>query len=180
MKQEMMGWQWHQLSHMQIVCILLQTDNHASTSSLRCWRGFYRPDALPDAQPRVSKQWRLTHVNVEDCYCSGCVCMCVLVVIGHRCIVRHRVTTLKLCSCWLSMALASWHSRGIPSVKLRSTNAVLRARDLTSLVSSLKVLAVQCHLTWYSLPLDGSAMPKVGLWVEINRTALTRWEAIRQ
>jgi len=26
-------WQWHQLSHMQ-VCILLQTDNHASTPPL--------------------------------------------------------------------------------------------------------------------------------------------------
>ena len=34
MKQEMMGWQWHQLDHMQIVCISLQTDNHDSTSSL--------------------------------------------------------------------------------------------------------------------------------------------------
>ena len=33
MKQEMMGWQWHQLDHMQIICTLLQTDNHASTSS---------------------------------------------------------------------------------------------------------------------------------------------------
>jgi len=30
----MMGWQWHQLDHMQIIRILLQTDNHASTSSL--------------------------------------------------------------------------------------------------------------------------------------------------
>jgi len=29
------GWQWHQLDHMQIICILLQTDNHASTSPLR-------------------------------------------------------------------------------------------------------------------------------------------------
>jgi len=27
----MMGWQWHQLDHMQIICTLLQTDNHAST-----------------------------------------------------------------------------------------------------------------------------------------------------
>jgi len=27
------GWQWHQLSHMQ-VCTLLQTDNHASTPPL--------------------------------------------------------------------------------------------------------------------------------------------------
>jgi len=30
----MMGWQWHQLDYMQIVCTLLQTDNHASTSPL--------------------------------------------------------------------------------------------------------------------------------------------------
>jgi len=44
----MMGWQWHQLDHMQITCTSLQTDNHASTSSLN----FYRPDALPDAQPK--------------------------------------------------------------------------------------------------------------------------------
>jgi len=29
----------------------LQTDNHTNTSSLN----FYRPDALPDAQPTVSK-----------------------------------------------------------------------------------------------------------------------------
>jgi len=29
-----MGWQWHQLDHMQIICISRQTDNHASTSSL--------------------------------------------------------------------------------------------------------------------------------------------------
>jgi len=32
MKQEMMGWHWHQLDHMQIICTSLQTDNHASTS----------------------------------------------------------------------------------------------------------------------------------------------------
>jgi len=42
--------QWHQLGHMQ-VCTSLQTDNHASTPSL-C---FYRPDALPAAQPTASK-----------------------------------------------------------------------------------------------------------------------------
>jgi len=34
MKQKMMGWQWHQLDQMQIIYILLQTDNHASNSSL--------------------------------------------------------------------------------------------------------------------------------------------------
>ena len=45
-------WQWHQLGHMQ-VCTSLQTDNHASTSPLSF---FYRPDALPAAQPTASKQ----------------------------------------------------------------------------------------------------------------------------
>jgi len=34
LKQEMVGWQWHQLDHMQIICSSLQTDNHASTSPL--------------------------------------------------------------------------------------------------------------------------------------------------
>jgi len=33
-KQEMIGWQWHHLDHMQVICISLQTDNHSSTSSL--------------------------------------------------------------------------------------------------------------------------------------------------
>jgi len=46
-------WQWHQLGHMK-VCTSLQTDNHASTPPL-C---FYRPDALPAAQPTASKHWR--------------------------------------------------------------------------------------------------------------------------
>jgi len=39
MKQEIMGWQWHQLDHMQIICTLLQTDNHAGTSSLNFFTG---------------------------------------------------------------------------------------------------------------------------------------------
>jgi len=51
MKQVMVWWQWHQMDHMQIICSLLQTDNHASTSSLN----YYRLDGLPDAQSTVSK-----------------------------------------------------------------------------------------------------------------------------
>jgi len=43
-------WQWHQLGHMQ-VCTSLQTDSHASNPPLT----FYRPDALPAAQPTASK-----------------------------------------------------------------------------------------------------------------------------
>jgi len=42
--------QWHQLGHMQ-VCTLHQTDDHASTPPL-----FFRPDALPAAQPTASKR----------------------------------------------------------------------------------------------------------------------------
>jgi len=34
MKKEMMGRQWHQLDHMQVISTLLQTDNHDNTSSL--------------------------------------------------------------------------------------------------------------------------------------------------
>lgn len=36
------------------ICTLLQTDNHASTSSLNV----YRPDVLPAAQRTVPKHWR--------------------------------------------------------------------------------------------------------------------------
>jgi len=39
MKQEMMAWQWHQLDHVQMICTLLQTDNHASTSLLNFFTG---------------------------------------------------------------------------------------------------------------------------------------------
>ena len=46
-------WQLHQLGHMQ-VCTSLQRDNHASIPQ----SVFYRPGALPAAQPTVSKHWR--------------------------------------------------------------------------------------------------------------------------
>jgi len=38
---------------MQIICTSFLTDNHARTSPL----SFYRPGALPDAQPTASKHW---------------------------------------------------------------------------------------------------------------------------
>ena len=56
-------WQWHQLGHMQ-VCTLLQADIHASTPLV----SFYRPDALPDTQPTVSKYWQSTKLLVAVCY----------------------------------------------------------------------------------------------------------------
>ena len=50
MSHEVLGWQWHQLDHMQTICASLQTDNHTNTLSLN----IYRLEALPDAQPTVS------------------------------------------------------------------------------------------------------------------------------
>jgi len=47
----MMGWHWHQLDHMKTVCTSLQTDNHASISSLK----FYRPDSLPTDSVKALK-----------------------------------------------------------------------------------------------------------------------------
>jgi len=47
----MMGWQWHHLDYIEIICTILLTDNHASTSPL----SFYRPDALPATQPTAPK-----------------------------------------------------------------------------------------------------------------------------
>ena len=56
-------WQWQQLGHMQ-VCISLQTDNYASTPPLKF---FYRPDALPAAQPnsvKALKHYVITEVVI--------------------------------------------------------------------------------------------------------------------
>jgi len=57
-----------------------QTGNHASTIPL----SFIRPDALPVAQPTVSKQWRyheLTNIEINylyavllSCHTTFCVC----------------------------------------------------------------------------------------------------------
>ena len=64
MKQEMIGWQWHQMDHMQSNCTSLQTDSHTNTSPL----SFYQMDALPATQPTMS--WQIVNVDVEFEYCS--------------------------------------------------------------------------------------------------------------
>jgi len=42
---------WQQLNHMRTMCTSLQTDNYINISSLN----FYRPGALSDTQPTVTK-----------------------------------------------------------------------------------------------------------------------------
>ena len=49
----------------ETLCTSLQTDNHANTSSLN----FYRPDALADTQPTVSKHWRHLKALKTQKYC---------------------------------------------------------------------------------------------------------------
>jgi len=56
MKQETMGWQRHQLDHMQIICTSLQADNHISTSPL----SFYRSDAIPANSIKALKERHYT------------------------------------------------------------------------------------------------------------------------
>ena len=51
--------QWHQLDHMQTIHTSLQTTSYHST--------FYRPYALPDAQPTVPKHWRQQDINLLVC-----------------------------------------------------------------------------------------------------------------
>jgi len=58
-------WQWHLLGYMQ-VCISSQTTTPASHHSV-----FYRPGALPDAQPTASKHWstfnsRMVKLPIEN------------------------------------------------------------------------------------------------------------------
>jgi len=55
MRQEMMGF-WNAAASARPYAnnLHLAPDNHTKTSSL----SFYRPDALPDAQPRAPKHWR--------------------------------------------------------------------------------------------------------------------------
>jgi len=54
--QEMMGWQWHQLDPMQIICTLLQTDNHNSASTTQFFTG-RMPFLLPNQQNKALKAY---------------------------------------------------------------------------------------------------------------------------
>ena len=91
-----MGWQWHQLDHMQITSTSLQTDNHASTSLFNClqagcssWCPANGVKALK-ARSRVMKAeegnctahiatyklyWNIINVKYANC-CLRCTLVC--------------------------------------------------------------------------------------------------------
>ena len=68
LKQETTGWQWHQLNHMQIISTSLQTDNHASTSSLHIFTGC--PSCRPSNSVKELKaKIAFCNPHLENCAC---------------------------------------------------------------------------------------------------------------
>ena len=115
-----LGRQWHQLDHMQTVWTSLQTDNHTSTSSVNC----YRPDSLPDAEPAVSKHWRMV-----------VTCMPNFGWIGLSCrFCQPSTTTTFAKRAYRCSAPAVWNS--LPKTVLNSDSvAVFKSRLKTFLFS---------------------------------------------
>ena len=111
LEQEMMGWQWHQLDHMQIIC----TTPHfrqITTSVPHHWV-FYRPDALPAIQPTASKFWsQKAKLN------------CTLY---YRMLCRHLVVrakySIKPKTRWRSIPLLPWRLRAVIGLTTSSTTA---------------------------------------------------------
>ena len=66
MKQEMSGWHWHLLDHMQIICISFHRDDHASTSSLDF---FYRSDARCSSWRSGGQCQSAEGKSYYDCWC---------------------------------------------------------------------------------------------------------------
>ena len=71
-----MQWQWHQLNHMQIICTFLQTDNHASISSLN----FYRPLARCFSWYQPSNSVRAVKADYRKAKIKTCL-LCELLVL---------------------------------------------------------------------------------------------------
>jgi len=59
MNQEMMGWQWRQLDHMQIIYTSLGTDMHAGITPL----SFYRPDGFPATNQQHQSTEGILHIH---------------------------------------------------------------------------------------------------------------------
>jgi len=55
LQQDMMGWHWHQLDHMQVICTSLQTDNHTSTSPIEFLQAGY-PSCRPTSSVKALKE----------------------------------------------------------------------------------------------------------------------------
>ena len=129
-------WQWHQLGHMQ-VCTMLQTDNHASTPPLV----FYRPDALPAAQPTASKHWRQSALKAvssrSQCAVYWFTCLSVWFFVHILCCVWYTENMTACCH--------------LPSIKIHVYN-FLSTIALASVLCKQRLKSLlTCHNT---LPLQ--------------------------
>jgi len=64
----MMGWQWHQLDHMQIICTSLQTDKHAIISPLSLLFTCWMPLLLPNQQCQSTEGTNKIHNKMQFLY----------------------------------------------------------------------------------------------------------------
>jgi len=71
LEQEMMGWQWHQLDHMQIICTLLQTDSHATTSPLSFLQAGC-PSCHPTNSVKALKASAEKYTMLKACFAHDC------------------------------------------------------------------------------------------------------------
>jgi len=70
-EQEMMGWQWHQLDHMQIICTSLQTDTMPVPhhSVFTDWMPFLPPNQQRQSTKSKSAEGMTsTYAKLKDCF----------------------------------------------------------------------------------------------------------------
>jgi len=123
--------QWHQLDNMQTIYASLQTDYHAITSSLN----FYRPDALPDAQPTVSKHWRHTALEQYGIYCFS---------INNRSTVQRRTGI----SCICSVLTCIYQNTGLVGAAEWNIHSTCVTTDSCASLDSRVVVLGTCTRTW--------------------------------
>jgi len=62
---KIMGWQWHQQDHTQIICTLLPTDKITSTSSVKVfftgWLLFLMPNQQCQSTEGIISPWSFLH-----------------------------------------------------------------------------------------------------------------------
>jgi len=103
------------------VCISLHTDNHASSPPLSF---FYRPDALPVAQPTASKHWEWKSrrwwaiMEEVDKGCNEC-CVTVTTTACRPCILIHSRLIRSNNPCWLKAPYRGWAPTQWTSLSVR-------------------------------------------------------------
>ena len=77
---EVLGWQWHQVDHMQTICTSLKTDNHIDTSSL-----FMTPNqpSRDNCQNFFNAGPLWEHVCAVQ-HIAVCIAICFMLVLANK------------------------------------------------------------------------------------------------